>query len=40
MSARRIKKEPNIIIENILDHIETTLGIDNTTGIPIASATR
>ena len=35
-----IQETSNIIIENILDHIETTLGIDNTTGIPIASATR
>tara|TARA_B100000795_G_scaffold268556_1_gene255746 strand:- start:399 stop:2639 length:2241 start_codon:yes stop_codon:yes gene_type:complete len=35
-----IHETSNIIIENILDHIEQTLGIDNVNGIPIASSTK
>ena len=35
-----IESSSNHIISNILNHIETTLGIDNTNGIPIASDIR
>lgn len=35
-----IQETSNNIIESIFDHIETTLGIDNTTGIPIATTSR
>ena len=35
-----IETSSNNIVDNILSHIETTLGIDNTNGIPIASDTR
>src|SRR6056300_1413767 len=35
-----IETSSNNIVDNILSHIETTIGIDNTNGIPIASDTR
>ena len=36
----KIVSSSNIIISDILAHIENTLGIDNTNGIPIASASK
>ena len=35
----KIENSSNVITTDILTHIQDTLGIDNTTGIPVASAT-